>query len=92
MAKTETFKSFTDKWKKYVEDNKEASEITEEDWKQFFAPSNPVAGINFGALTDKLKLSKQYHYLVLITKQLMNGVKIQSTQKKNMMQLFHVQN
>ena len=54
MAKTETFKSFTDKWKKYVEDNKEASEIPEEDWKQFFAPSNPVAGINFGALTDKL--------------------------------------
>ena len=40
--------------KKYVEDNKEASEIPEEDWKQFFAPSNPVAGINFGALTDKL--------------------------------------
>lgn len=49
MAKTTTFDAFTKKWKKFVEDQ---SEIKDEDWRQFFAPSNPVAGINFGALTD----------------------------------------
>ena len=49
MAKTTTFDAFTKKWKKFVEDQRE---IKDEDWRQFFAPSNPVAGINFGALTD----------------------------------------
>lgn len=51
MAK-ETFETFTEKWINYVKTNKRAADIPEEDWKSFFAPSNPVAGINFGALTD----------------------------------------
>ena len=49
MAKTTTFDAFTKKWKEFVE---KPEEIKDEDWRLFFAPSNPVAGINFGALTD----------------------------------------
>ena len=51
----ETFNTFTEKWKGYVEANTKAADISEGDWKAFFAPSNPVAGINFGTLLDSYK-------------------------------------
>ena len=56
MAKTETFKAFTEKWKDYVQNPDKT--ISEEDWNQFFAQTNPVAGIDRGALMDSYKNSK----------------------------------
>jgi len=54
MAK-DTCETFTKRWKKYVEENKTVAGIPEEDWRSFFAPSNPVAGIDFGQLLDRYK-------------------------------------
>ena len=46
----DTYEKFTEKWKENL--SKPANQITEEDWNQFFAQSNPVAGIDRGALSD----------------------------------------
>jgi hypothetical protein len=49
MAKSNTFEAFTKKWISYVKDT---NSIKEDDWNHFFAQSNPVAGIDRGALSD----------------------------------------
>jgi len=50
MAKAESFDTFTKKWIEYVK--KADQTIKEEDWNLFFAQTNPVAGIDRGALVD----------------------------------------
>lgn len=49
MANMANFRKFTTKWKDFVTSNKIP---TEQDWDLFFAQSNPVAGINWGTLSD----------------------------------------
>ena len=49
MAKTISFDDFTNKWKSFVTGT---TSPTEDDWALFFAQTNPVAGIDRGALSD----------------------------------------
>jgi len=56
MANTESFESFTKKWRKYVEES--TMPIPVEDWDVFFAKTtpNPIAGIDRGEMQDVAKL------------------------------------
>ena len=54
------FRKFTSKWINYVKSSTHSSSISETDWNQFFSQTNPVAGIDRGAMQDRMKLKDGY--------------------------------
>ena len=54
------FRLFTSKWINYVKSSTNSSNIPESDWNQFFSQTNPVAGIDRGAMQDRMKLKDGY--------------------------------
>lgn len=61
MANMAKYKEFTENWKVYVKSDKAP---TEEEWNTFFAQSNPVAGINWGVLSDTYTDTKGKKHVV----------------------------
>ena len=54
------FRMFTSKWISYVKSSTNSRSISETDWNQFFSQTNPVAGIDRGAMQDRMKLKDGY--------------------------------
>lgn len=54
------FRIFTSKWINYVKSSTYSNSISENDWNQFFSQTNPVAGIDRGAMQDRMKLKDGY--------------------------------
>lgn len=47
------FYNFTEKWIGYVTSKKRSAEISPNDWSELFGRSNPVAGIDWGEMTEE---------------------------------------
>lgn len=54
------FQRFTSKWINYVQSNTNSNSISETDWNQFFSQTNPVAGVDRGAMQDRIKQKDGY--------------------------------
>lgn len=55
LRDSKPFFDFTKKWIGYVTSKKRSTDITDADWNQLFASTNPVAGINWARLDDTYK-------------------------------------
>ena len=55
MSELERFKAFSEKWQRHITQQTKPDSIPESDWNEFFAQTNPAAGVNFGALKDVTK-------------------------------------
>lgn len=50
------FQKFTSKWINYVKSNTAGDNIPETEWNHLFTRTNPVAGIDWGEMQDRIKL------------------------------------
>ena len=55
VSDSEIFFDYTRKWIEFVTSKKQNDDISETDWQHFFASRNPAAGIDRGALKNKMK-------------------------------------
>ena len=52
---SDLFFDYTRKWIEFVTSKKQSADISDSDWQIFFASKNPAAGIDRGALRNKMK-------------------------------------
>ena len=55
VSDSEIFFDYSKKWIEFVISKKQSADISESDWQTFFASKNPAAGIDRGALQNKMK-------------------------------------
>ena len=67
MSELEKFEAFSEKWKNYITSKKNADSIPPLEWDEFFAQTNPAAGVNLGTLKDVTKRRKEGKIIEIYT-------------------------